>query len=50
MSFHSIMTKYVGGISVGDRQQPKFFSAVSSGLLYLRMLLYIVRNVLGVNN
>jgi len=45
-----VMIKPVGGILVEERLQPKFFNVVSTGLLYLGMLLSTVRVALGANS
>jgi len=50
VSFHSVMTKHVRGISVVKRQQPKFFNVVFIGLLFLEMLLSITRVALNANS
>jgi len=50
VSFHSVMTKHVGGISVVKREQPKSFNVVFIGLLRLEMLLIIARVALDANS
>ena len=50
VSFHSVMTKHVWGISVVKRQQPKSFNVVFIRLLCLEMLLIIARVALDANS
>ena len=50
VSFHPVMTKHVGDISVVKRQQPKSFIVVFIGLLYLEILLTIERVALDANS
>jgi len=44
------MNKHVRGISMGEKQQPKFFNVVFIGLPYLGMLLNAVRVTVGANS
>jgi len=50
VSFHSVITKHAGGISVVKRQQLNSFNVVFIGLLYLEMLLIIARVFLDANS
>ena len=50
VSFHSVMTKHVWGISVVKRQQPKSFNVVFIRLLCLEVLLIIARVFLDANS
>jgi len=40
------MTNHMGGISIEERQHPKFFNMVFISLPYFEMLLHIIRVIL----
>jgi len=50
VSFLFVMTRYVGGILVVGRLQPKLFNVVSTSLLCLGLLLSTVRVALGASS